>query len=171
MAAKAHLSPRHFHRLFLERTSVTPLTWLHQQRIGRAKELLETTDLTVEEIATRVGLGTPANLRRHFRRATSLSPMRYRRLFPGAKASFLTLLTPASAGRGPECASTDRLSFGVRMAAVHAVFCSGKAGERPSGMDLPPPVQLPRPARTDEVKAKGIPRVSACVVCVCSGIA
>ncbi|HEY2062095.1 MAG TPA: helix-turn-helix domain-containing protein [Amycolatopsis sp.] len=87
MAAKAHLSPRHFHRLFLEQTSVTPLTWLHQQRIGRAKELLETTDLTVEEIATRVGLGTPANLRQHFRRATSLSPMRYRQLFPGAKAA------------------------------------------------------------------------------------
>ncbi|MDT8911423.1 helix-turn-helix domain-containing protein [Amycolatopsis sp. PS_44_ISF1] len=87
MAARAHLSPRHFHRLFLERTSVTPLNWLHQQRIGRTKELLETTTLTVEEIANRVGLGTPANLRQHFRRATSLTPVRYRQLFPGVEGA------------------------------------------------------------------------------------
>jgi transcriptional regulator GlxA family with amidase domain len=84
MAEKAHLSPRHFHRRFVERNSVTPLAWLHRQRIGRTKELLETTDLTVEEIAAQVGLGTPANLRVHFRRATSLSPIRHRQLFADA---------------------------------------------------------------------------------------
>jgi transcriptional regulator GlxA family with amidase domain len=81
MAAKAHMSPRHFHRRFLEQTSMTPLSWLHQQRISRTKELLETTEFTIEEIAAHVGLGTAANLRQHFRRATSLSPIRYRRLF------------------------------------------------------------------------------------------
>jgi transcriptional regulator GlxA family with amidase domain len=85
MATKANMSPRHFHRRFLERTSRTPLTWLHEQRVGRTKELLETTDLTIEEIATQVGLGSAANLRQHFRRATSLSPMRHRRLFSGAE--------------------------------------------------------------------------------------
>jgi transcriptional regulator GlxA family with amidase domain len=83
MAAQAQMSPRHFHRRFVERTSMTPLAWLHQQRIARAKELLETTDLTVEEIATQVGLGSPANLRVHFRRATSISPIRHRKLFSG----------------------------------------------------------------------------------------
>jgi transcriptional regulator GlxA family with amidase domain len=81
MARRANLSPRHFHRRFLEKTSMTPLAWLHEQRIGRTKELLETTDLTVEEIAARVGLGTPANLRVHFRRATSISPSRHRQAF------------------------------------------------------------------------------------------
>lgn len=81
MAAKAHLSLRHFHRRFLERTSLTPLAWLHQQRIGRVKELLETTTLPIEDIAAQVGLGTPANLRVHFRRATTISPSRHRRQF------------------------------------------------------------------------------------------
>jgi transcriptional regulator GlxA family with amidase domain len=81
MAAEARMSPRHFHRRFVDRTSLTPLNWLHQQRIARTKELLETTNLTVEEIAARVGLGTPANLRVHFRRATSISPTRHRQLF------------------------------------------------------------------------------------------
>jgi len=81
MADKANMSARHFHRRFLDQTSLTPLAWLHQQRIGRTKELLESTSLTVEEIAAQVGLGTSANLRLHFRRATSLSPMRHRKLF------------------------------------------------------------------------------------------
>jgi transcriptional regulator GlxA family with amidase domain len=81
MAARACLSPRHFHRRFLERTAMTPLAWLHQQRIGRTKELLETTSLPIEEIAGQVGLGTPANLRVHFRRATTISPSRHRQQF------------------------------------------------------------------------------------------
>jgi transcriptional regulator GlxA family with amidase domain len=81
MAAQAHMSARTFHRQFVGRTSMTPLAWLHEQRIGRVKELLETTDLTVDEIAGRAGLGTPANLRTHFRRATSITPTRHRQLF------------------------------------------------------------------------------------------
>lgn len=81
MAARANLSPRHFHRRFQERTAATPLAWLHAQRIARTKELLETTTLPIEEIAGRVGLGTPANLRAHFRRSTSISPSRHRYLF------------------------------------------------------------------------------------------
>ena len=63
---------------------MTLLAWLHQQRIGRTKELLETANLTVQEIATRVGLGSPANLRVHFRRATNTSPTRHREAFPGS---------------------------------------------------------------------------------------
>lgn len=81
MARRASVSERTFHRRFAERTGVSPLIWLTDQRIARAKELLETTGLSVEQIATRVGLGTPANLRVHFRRATSLSPQEHRRRF------------------------------------------------------------------------------------------
>jgi AraC family transcriptional regulator, transcriptional activator FtrA len=86
MAARAHMSPRNFHRRFVERTSLTPLAWLHRQRIARTKELLETTSLSVAEIAARVGLGTPANLRSHFHRATSVSPSRHRQMFAHAPA-------------------------------------------------------------------------------------
>lgn len=81
MAQRAHLSPRQFHRRFLELTSRTPLVWLHEQRIARTKELLETTDSSIEAIAQQVGLGTAANLRVHFRRATSISPSRHREDF------------------------------------------------------------------------------------------
>jgi transcriptional regulator GlxA family with amidase domain len=81
MAAKAAMSRRSFHRHFLAGTGSTPLAWLHQQRIERAKELLETTGDTVDEIADHVGLGTPANLRAQFRKATTISPTRHRQLF------------------------------------------------------------------------------------------
>jgi transcriptional regulator GlxA family with amidase domain len=81
MAAKAGMSLRSFHRHFQAATGTTPLAWLHQQRIDRSKELLEATDLPIEDIAARVGLGTPANLRVHFRRATTISPSRHRRMF------------------------------------------------------------------------------------------
>jgi transcriptional regulator GlxA family with amidase domain len=87
MAAHAHLSPRHFHRRFLDQTSLTPLNWLLGQRITRTKELLETTDLSVEEIAQRVGLGSATNLRAHFRRATSISPSRHRYSFAIAQSA------------------------------------------------------------------------------------
>jgi transcriptional regulator GlxA family with amidase domain len=81
MANRVNMSRRTFHRRFLEKTSMTPLAWLHQQRISRTKELLEASSLTVQEIAAQVGLGSPANLRVHFRRATTLTPTRHRQLF------------------------------------------------------------------------------------------
>jgi AraC family transcriptional regulator, transcriptional activator FtrA len=81
MTERAAMSRRGFHRHFLAGTGMTPLAWLHQQRIQRAKELLETTTLSIEDIAGRVGLGTPANLRLHFRRATTITPTRHRQLF------------------------------------------------------------------------------------------
>ena len=81
MADRAAMSRRSFHRHFLNSAGLTPLTWLHQQRIHRTKELLETTNLSIEDIAGQVGLGTPANLRLHFRRATTITPTRHRQLF------------------------------------------------------------------------------------------
>ena len=66
---------------FRERTGLTPLTWLREQRIARAKELLESSELSVEDIARRVGLGTSANLRSQFRRATTVSPPEHRKSF------------------------------------------------------------------------------------------
>jgi transcriptional regulator GlxA family with amidase domain len=81
MADRAAMSRRSFHRRFADATGATPLAWLHQQRINRTKELLESTDLPIDDIAAHVGLGTPANLRTHFRKATSITPSRHRQQF------------------------------------------------------------------------------------------
>jgi transcriptional regulator GlxA family with amidase domain len=62
---------------------LTPLGWLHQQRITRAQDLLERTEASVEQIAARCGMGTATTLRRHFQQAVGVSPTAYRTAFRG----------------------------------------------------------------------------------------
>jgi transcriptional regulator GlxA family with amidase domain len=84
MAAHAAVSPRTFARRFREETGTTPLQWLLSRRVLEARRLLEETELSVEEVAWRVGFGTAASLRDHFRRATATTPSAYRRSFQPA---------------------------------------------------------------------------------------
>ncbi|WP_432483101.1 GlxA family transcriptional regulator [Kineococcus esterisolvens] len=86
MAGWAHLSPRTFARRFLAETATTPKQWLLSVRIQRARELLETSDLGVDRVASAVGLGTVANFRAHFRRATGRTPAAYRSSFNATAA-------------------------------------------------------------------------------------
>ncbi|MGW9077644.1 GlxA family transcriptional regulator [Streptomyces kronopolitis] len=81
LARHAGLSQRTFMRRFTEETGTTPLQWVLNARLGRARELLETTDLSVDQVARDCGLGTAANLRLHFRRTLDTTPTAYRRTF------------------------------------------------------------------------------------------
>jgi AraC family transcriptional activator FtrA len=81
MARAAAMSPRTFIRRFRDATGRSPAEWLIDARVERARELLETTDLNIDEIAERCGFGTSATLRHHFRRKLSLSPLAYRARF------------------------------------------------------------------------------------------
>lgn len=81
LARHAGLSARTLHRHFLARTGTNPLDWLNTQRIRRAQDLLETTDRSIEWIATACGYGTPVALRRHFRDRLDTTPDNYRRTF------------------------------------------------------------------------------------------
>jgi transcriptional regulator GlxA family with amidase domain len=81
LARRAAMSPRHFARRFRAVTGTTPHQWMLTQRVMLAQRLLETTDSSVELIASRCGMGTAANLRFHFQRAVGTSPLAYRRTF------------------------------------------------------------------------------------------
>ena len=81
LAAVAHLSPRTFARRFRSATGTTPLQWLLAQRVVAAQRLLESTNLSVEHVATRCGFGSAATLRMHFARVAGTSPAVYRRQF------------------------------------------------------------------------------------------
>ncbi|KQO09998.1 AraC family transcriptional regulator [Agreia sp. Leaf244] len=81
LARNARVSARTFSRRFVEDTGYTPMQWMLRARVDVARELLESTDLGVEQIAARVGLGTGANLRLHFRRILGTSPTEYRHTF------------------------------------------------------------------------------------------
>jgi len=85
-AAQAAMSPRTFARRFRAATGTTPAAWLAKQRLQRARELLEGTDLPVESVARRVGYGSAAVLRAHFS-GLGTTPQAYRRTFAGRRSA------------------------------------------------------------------------------------
>ncbi|MGA4849078.1 GlxA family transcriptional regulator [Streptomyces sp. G5(2025)] len=84
LAGVESMSVRTFSRRFREETGLTPMRWLTQRRLDRARELLETTDHTVDRVATETGFGTAASLRQHFGAGVGVSPGAYRATFRGA---------------------------------------------------------------------------------------
>lgn len=84
LATHAHVSPRTLARRFLDETGLPPMRWLTLQRLLEARRLLEATDLPVEDIAHRCGLGTAGNLRVHLAREAATTPTAYRRAFRGS---------------------------------------------------------------------------------------
>lgn len=65
---------------------MSPARWLIQQRVVRARHLLETTDLPVDEIAGQVGFAADTSLRQHLHAAIGVSPLACRRTFRGPVA-------------------------------------------------------------------------------------
>jgi AraC-like DNA-binding protein len=80
LARAAHLHPAYLSALFKKVTGLSPLHYLAQYRLQRARDLLLATDRPVREIATLTGFYDAAHLIRAFRRAEGTSPGRYRRL-------------------------------------------------------------------------------------------
>ncbi|HET6604600.1 MAG TPA: helix-turn-helix domain-containing protein [Xanthomonadaceae bacterium] len=68
---------RHFRATF----GVSPLQHIQRLRVERAKALLETTHLSLDEIVGRCGYADPASFRKLFKRATALTPTDYRSRF------------------------------------------------------------------------------------------
>ncbi|MER5744487.1 GlxA family transcriptional regulator [Streptomyces sp. NPDC059913] len=87
MAQQESMSVRTFTRRFREEVGVSPVQWLTQQRIERARHLLETTDLSVDQVARDAGFGTPTSLRQHLQAALGVSPTAYRRTFRAGRPS------------------------------------------------------------------------------------
>ncbi|WSQ07014.1 helix-turn-helix domain-containing protein [Streptomyces sp. NBC_01231] len=81
LAERAGLSSRTLARRFTEQLGTSPGQWLLGRRLDAARVLLEQTDLSVEAIATRVGLASAVNLRRRFRAHLGTTPGAYRRTF------------------------------------------------------------------------------------------
>ncbi|KDF00983.1 AraC family transcriptional regulator [Mycolicibacterium aromaticivorans JS19b1 = JCM 16368] len=84
LARHAQMSARTFCRRFRDETGQSPGGWVRARRVERARELLETHDLPVDEVARRAGLGSGANLRHHLRRGLGMSPSSYRKVFQGS---------------------------------------------------------------------------------------
>ncbi len=74
-------SPRSLQRRFARSVGTTPSQWLTGERVTAARELLEGTVLTVEQIAHRVGFGSADLMRKHFAARLGVAPTRYRQSF------------------------------------------------------------------------------------------
>ena len=78
IAAAAFTSVRHLSRLFRDEVGVTALAYLQHVRIAIARERLETTDLSIEQVAAAAGFSSAHQLRRVWRRQASSPPSRLR---------------------------------------------------------------------------------------------
>ncbi|OAN42157.1 helix-turn-helix domain-containing protein [Mycolicibacterium iranicum] len=83
MAAQSMVSRRSYLRQFAKATGTTPIKWLTEQRIQASLALLESSDLSIEQIAARVGFESPATYRHHFGRQMHTTPSDYRSVFSG----------------------------------------------------------------------------------------
>lgn len=72
------LSPSHFAALFRQRMGVPVGRYQSQLRMAQARELLDTTDLPVGQVAARVGYDDPFYFSRHFRVINGITPVQYR---------------------------------------------------------------------------------------------
>ncbi len=85
LATGLGISPRHFKRRFKSATGDSPLAYLQRLRVEAAKQRLETTRETVDEITSQVGYEDTNSFRRLFRKFTGLSPREYRERFARAE--------------------------------------------------------------------------------------
>jgi AraC family transcriptional activator FtrA len=89
LASEAAMSERTFLRRFSEASGQSPKTWLQHERLGRARELLESSDQNTEQIAERCGYRSVESFRVAFRTVVGVPPSVYRERFGrGAPAGF-----------------------------------------------------------------------------------
>jgi transcriptional regulator GlxA family with amidase domain len=86
LADRARMSSRTFARTFAAETGTTPAAYVEELRVEAARRLLESSDLTVETVAKRVGFNRPETLYRAFRRRVATTPDRYRQHFARTSA-------------------------------------------------------------------------------------
>lgn len=87
LSERAFMSPRNFARVFAQEVGITPAAYVSSLRLERARTLLESTGLQLEEISRRCGFGTIETLRRAFGRRLCVSPSEYRKRFALADSS------------------------------------------------------------------------------------
>ena len=75
------MSPRNFARVFVRETGVTPGKYIEKLRIETACRYLVDTHLSLKEITSLCGLGSPDNMRKIFFKHIKISPAEYRRNF------------------------------------------------------------------------------------------
>lgn len=90
MVRLSGLAERTFKRRFKQATGMPPLEYVHALRLEEAKQLLESGNQPIEEIANQVGYEDAGFFSRLFRRKVHLTPAQYRKRFGGLRESLMT---------------------------------------------------------------------------------
>lgn len=85
IAAKYYRDVTYISKLFKEYTGMNYTDYLIKRRIEMSQKLLETTDLSIEEVANKVGYGNVIYFRKVFKLRTNMSPGQYRKESRNAK--------------------------------------------------------------------------------------
>jgi AraC family transcriptional activator FtrA len=85
LAKRASMSPRTLLRRFKEATGLAPNEWLIRERIGTAREMLESGRVALSRVSERSGFGSQESFRRHFRLHVGVAPAAYQKRFLAAK--------------------------------------------------------------------------------------
>jgi transcriptional regulator GlxA family with amidase domain len=89
MVQQSGLAERSFKRRFQNATGMSPLEYVHTLRLEEAKQLLESSDNSVENIASEVGYEDAGFFSRLFRRQVSLTPAQYRKRFGSMRRALM----------------------------------------------------------------------------------
>ncbi len=100
LARRALMSERSFTRHFQRHMGISPGAWLNRERVARARELFETTCLSIEQIGSRCGYESVETFRVAFKRVAGISPGAYRARFGSGVSKVLdeVMLHPSLAG-------------------------------------------------------------------------
>lgn len=79
LANECHMSETHFRRVFQEKMNMTPVEYVNFVRVKKACELIDRTDISMEDVAEKVGFITPSTFNRNFRRIIGTSPYRWKK--------------------------------------------------------------------------------------------
>lgn len=79
LANECHMSETHFRRVFQEKMNMTPIEYVNFVRVKKACELIDKTDISMEDVAEKVGFVTPSTFNRNFRRIIGTSPYQWKK--------------------------------------------------------------------------------------------
>ncbi len=81
LAQSVNISPSRLHQLFKDETGLPPARYLHSLRMRQARQLLETSYLSVKQVMAQIGVRDESHFVRDYKKLYGLTPAKYRERF------------------------------------------------------------------------------------------